>query len=96
MAEPERKFVYAPDIEKLGEKVEAATKAADDAKELYEEILDKQDAPERLVYLATAVRDFKRGLLDATQLQERCTTALENLDLPSEIQTLIGPLRDVT
>lgn len=93
---PERKFVYAPDMEKLREKVEAMKTLLEEATKLYEDLENAEDVGQRLVYLAVAVRDFGRGIIDAEELQERCTMAMAQVDLGSSVELLIGPLRDHT
>lgn len=89
----ERKFVYAPDMDKLREKVEKMQDLHDEARDLVTDMENADDVGQRLVYLATAVRDFGRGLVTAEDLQDRCTMALAQIDLDSGVELLIGPLR---
>lgn len=89
----ERKFVYAPDMDKLRDKIEAAQKMVEDAEEMVTDMENADDVGQRLIYLATAVRDFDRGVITAEDLQTRCTMALAQIDLESGVELLIGPLR---
>lgn len=89
----ERKFVYAPDMDKLRDKVEGMQNLLEQAQEMYAEMETADDVGQRLIYLATAVRDFHRGLISEDDLQSRCTMALAQIDLESSVELLIGPLR---
>lgn len=88
----ERKFVFAPDMRKLGDRVQAAKQAAEDAERLFQGIEDANDVTERLVYLATAVRDFKRGIVDDHALQTAATVALTDLELSDEAAEAVREL----
>lgn len=89
----ERKFVYAPDMDKLRDKVEEIHGLYEQAQEMVAEMENADDVGQRLIYLATAVRDFHRGLISEADLQDRCTMALAQIDLESGVELLIGPLR---
>lgn len=80
-----RRFIFAPDMDKLGERVEAAEKAASQAAELYEEMEDHDDLLERLCWVVAAARDVKRGNIDVDQLMDECDKAMHELksDLPT-------------
>jgi hypothetical protein len=75
-----RKFIWAPDMEKLAERVEAAEKAAEDARELFEKLEDKPDDLERLVWIVAVSRDVKRGLKSVDDLQDECDKVIDGLD----------------
>jgi hypothetical protein len=74
-----RKFIWAPDMEKLAERVEASEKAAEEARELFEKMEDKPDDLERLVWIVAVARDVKRGLKSVDDLQEECDKVIEGL-----------------
>lgn len=82
---PRRKFVFAPDMDKLRERVreaeDASQKALEAAAEMVEDIGEADDYAERLVYLVASIRDVKRGFIDMRELQSRATEAVTNLDL---------------
>jgi hypothetical protein len=77
MPTTERKFIFHPDMAKLGERVEAAEKAAEDARELYTKLEDKPDDLERLVWVVAVARDVKRGLKSVDDLQDECDKVIE-------------------
>jgi hypothetical protein len=74
-----RKFIWAPDMHKLAERVEASEKAAEEARELFEKMEDKPDDLERLVWIVAVARDVKRGLKSVDDLQEECDKVIEGL-----------------
>lgn len=78
-----RRFVFAPVMEKLGARVEAAEKAAEGARELLDEIEDADDWLERLVWVVAAARDVKRGLKSVDDLQDECDRVIDSL--PDEL-----------
>lgn len=74
-----RRFMFAPVMEKLADRVAAAEKAAEDARELLEEIEDADDAMERLCWVVAAARDVKRGLKSLDDLQDECDKVIEGI-----------------
>lgn len=82
--QPPRRFIFAPDMEKLGERVEAAEKAAEEARELFSEMED-DDTAQRLCWVVAACRDVKRGNLTVDQLMDECDKAMFGLE--SELPT---------
>lgn len=90
--EVKRQFVFAPAMKALGERVEAAEKSAEEARDLVEEMAGAEDLLERLCYLVLAVRDWKAGDLDAEELFERSRLALDGIrdTLPDFIVAELG------
>lgn len=83
--ETRRRFIFTPNMDKLGERVEAAEKAAQEARDLFEEMEDHDDTLERLCWVVAAARDVKRGHLTVDQLMDECDKAMHELksDLPT-------------
>lgn len=82
---PERKFVWAPDLKALGERVNAAEKAANEAREMFNDLEDRDDFVQRLVYLVAHVRDMERGRVTPEELQQACDKALDGLELADAV-----------
>jgi hypothetical protein len=82
---PERKFVWAPDMKALGDRVNAAEKAAAEARDLFGELEDRDDIVQRIVYLAAHVRDTERGRVTPDELQQACDKALDGLELADAV-----------
>lgn len=90
----ERKFVFAPEMKKLAERVKAATEAAEQAEKMVVEIEDANDVTERLVLLVAHVRDWQRGLVSDEELASAATLALDGLEeyLAPEVQAMVRQL----
>ncbi|MDQ1584449.1 MAG: hypothetical protein QOF36_2503 [Microbacteriaceae bacterium] len=90
--EVKRQFVFAPAMKALGERVEAAEKAAEEARELLEDMAASDDLLERLCYLVLAVRDWKAGNLSEDELYERSRNVLDGIrdTLPEVIVAELG------
>lgn len=86
---PERKFVWAPDMKALGDRVNAAEKAAEEARQLFGELEDTDDIVQRLVYLAAHVRDTQRGRVTPEELQQACDKALDGLELADAVHDAV-------
>lgn len=90
MAEAEqqtrRKFVWAPDIDKLREAVEQAKNEAESAIEraegMVDEFEDSADLLQRLAHVVLAVRDRQRGILDERAFNDEIEKAIENVGFP--------------
>lgn len=90
--ETKRQFVFAPEIKALGERVEAAEKAAEEARELLEDMADSDDLLQRVAYLVLAVRDWRAKTITDDELFERSRRALDGIreSIPDAILTELG------
>jgi hypothetical protein len=87
-----RKFVWAPTIKGLGERVAAAEKAAEEAREFAEDVFASDDLLQRIAYLVLAVRDFRAGTLTADELFEESRKVLDGIreSVPDEFLVELG------
>lgn len=84
--EPRRKFVWAPDMEKLREAIEKAKTEAEEAIEraegMADEFEDSNDLLQRLAHVVLAVRDRQRGLIDERALNDEIEKATDGVGWP--------------
>jgi hypothetical protein len=93
MAEPVRKFIYAADMEKLGDRITKAEAAIEEAREIMEDLGEADDLANRLIYLVLAIRDFRASQIGHDELYEHARRSLDGIrdNLPEDALAEIGP-----
>lgn len=91
--EPKRLFVYAPEMDKLGERISSAERAIEEAREQIAEMEERGDLTERIVYLVLAIRDLRASHIDHDELYVRANKALDGLrdEIPDAALAELGP-----
>lgn len=92
MAEPTRKFIYAADMEKLGDRITKAETAIEEAREIMEDLGEADDLANRVVYLVMAIRDFRASKIDHEELYEHARRSLDGIrdNLPEDAIAELG------
>lgn len=97
--ETRRKFVWAPDMDKLRARIQEADEAAQEAirqaEDMAEEIEEAQDLKQRLAHVVLAVRDRQNGLIDERSLNDEIARATEGIEWPDFIAANLSEGRSI-
>src|SRR4051794_29558227 len=92
---PDRKrlFIFAPEMDKLGERIANAEREIEGARELISEIEEAGDLLQRVFYLVLSIRDFRSNTLTHDELYERARKAIDGVrdQIPDVILQELGP-----
>jgi hypothetical protein len=93
MTDVQRRFIFAADMQKLGDRITSGERALEEAREILEDLGEADDLANRLVYLVIAIRDFRAKQIDHDELYEHARRALDGLrdNLPEAALAEIGP-----
>jgi hypothetical protein len=88
-----RKFIYAPVMHKLGERIADAERSIEEAREMVAEIEEADDTLARLLSVVMAVRDFRANTISLDELYDRTRQSLDGIrdSLPDGALFEIGP-----